>query len=147
MTCVALQAVLPRMTHQDPTISSECQKAVRQLLISDAEGKMAREAVQLAADLVRVRKCVCDPAVVRVLLVLDLAEAEPGGCAYLSFCSDDSSMCQDGLLLNGLCVVCLLSCLSAASSPLQNWLCPYMYAATGQALSDGRLGISSAHQQ
>ena len=74
-----LKAVVPRMAHHDTSIAEECQTAVRLLLISDAEGKMAREAVQLVADLVRVRKCQCSPAVVRVLLSLDLADAEAPG--------------------------------------------------------------------
>lgn len=71
-----VQAVVPRMTHHEAGIASECQAAVRQLLISDADGKMAREAVQLVADLVRVRSCQCLPEVVNVLLSLDLGEAE-----------------------------------------------------------------------
>ena len=64
------------MAHHDPATAQECQGALRRLLISDATGLMTREAAQLVADLVKVRKCSCEAAVVRVLLSLDLSEAE-----------------------------------------------------------------------
>ena len=92
-----MQAIVPRMAHHDQDIASECQQAVRMLLLTDASGSMTREAVQLVADLVRVRKCHVPPEVVHVLLSLELAEAEaatsivPGGCA--SGCYSISSHC------------------------------------------------------
>ena len=84
------QAVVPRMAHHDADVARECQNAVRLLLTTDAQGSVSREAVQLVADLVRVRKCHCPPEVVRVLLCLDLAQAaaaqtvhvRSGGCKH-----------------------------------------------------------------
>lgn len=90
---VYLQAIVPRTAHHDPAIAEECRTAVRRLLISDATGQITKEAAQLVADLVKVRKCVCDPEVVRVLLAVDLSDAElanqhekPGTAGDASHC-------------------------------------------------------------
>ena len=71
-----LQAIVPRMAHRDMEILGLCCAAVKTVLELDAEGSASREAVQLIADLVKRRKCVCPPAVVSMLLSLQLSEAE-----------------------------------------------------------------------
>ena len=71
-----LQAIVPRMAHRDPEISDLCCSAIKAVLELDAEGTASREAVQLIADLVKRRKCVCPPAVVAMLFSLQLSEAE-----------------------------------------------------------------------
>ncbi|BDA51329.1 Nucleolar complex protein 3 homolog [Coccomyxa sp. Obi] len=72
-----LQAVVPRMAHRDEAIAAECCGAVGRLLAADAagDGSAARDAVQLVADLVKLRRCVVRPEVVRVLLGLQLSSA------------------------------------------------------------------------
>ncbi|EIE19958.1 hypothetical protein COCSUDRAFT_44354 [Coccomyxa subellipsoidea C-169] len=67
-----LQAVVPRMGHRDEAIAAECCGAVGRLLAADAagDGSPARDAVQLVADLVKLRR-----RVVRVLLGLQLSSA------------------------------------------------------------------------
>lgn len=80
------------MAHHDAGIAAECQQALRMLLLTDASGGMMREAVQLVADLVRVRKCHVPAEVVRVLLSLELAEAEAPGSAQPGGWLADGSM-------------------------------------------------------
>lgn len=70
------QAVVPRMTHRDPVISQLCCAAVKTVLEHDLEGAAAKEAVQLIADLVKKKKCLCPPDVVGILVSLNLREAE-----------------------------------------------------------------------
>ncbi len=52
------QAVVPRMGHRDEAIAAECYGAVGRLLAADAagDGSPARDAVQLVADLVKLRR-------------------------------------------------------------------------------------------
>jgi len=73
-----VQAIVPRMVHRDQVIASEACRAVRTLLATDAvgDGNLARDAVQLVADLVKRRKCVAPPETVEVLLGLTLRSAK-----------------------------------------------------------------------
>ncbi|KAG2485768.1 hypothetical protein HYH03_015482 [Edaphochlamys debaryana] len=78
-----LQAVVPRMAAHDPETRSMACEAVRALLAAGAEGgddggagKAGLEAVQLVADLVRKRKCVAPPELVRALTVLRFREVK-----------------------------------------------------------------------
>ena len=66
------------MVHRDEIIASEACSAVRTLLATDAagDGNLARDAVQLVADLVKRRKCVAPPETVEVLLGLTLRSAK-----------------------------------------------------------------------
>ena len=73
------------MAHRDAKIAHVCAQALQAVLEADAEGVATREAVQLIADLVKRRKCVCPPAVVDILLSLKLSEAAaPGPKGVLS---------------------------------------------------------------
>jgi len=65
------------MVHRDPQIAARACSTLRTLLAADAvgDGSLAREAVQLVADLIKRRKCNADPQVVRVLLQLSLNDA------------------------------------------------------------------------
>jgi hypothetical protein len=65
------------MVHRDSVITSEACDAVRAVLAADAagDGALARDAVQLVADLVHRRKCVAPPQTVEVLLGLTLRSA------------------------------------------------------------------------
>lgn len=51
------------MGHRDEAIAAECCGAVGRLLVSDAagDGSVARDAVQLVADLVKLRRCLIKP--------------------------------------------------------------------------------------
>ena len=51
------------MGHRDEAIAAECCGAVGQLLVTDAagDGSVARDAVQLVADLVKLRRCLIRP--------------------------------------------------------------------------------------
>jgi len=71
-----LQAIVPRMASGDAPVAEACCAAVSALLAGDTAGRAALECVQLVADLVKRRKCVCAPAIVRSLLVLNLREAK-----------------------------------------------------------------------
>lgn len=71
-----LQAIVPRMAHRSPAIAALCCDAVRAVFEQDVVGEATREAVQLVADLVKAKKCVCSPTVVTTLLKLRLREAE-----------------------------------------------------------------------
>ena len=77
-TPAAAQAVVPRMVHRDEVIASEACQAVRTLLAADAvgDGTLARDAVQLVADLIKRRKCLAPPQTVEVLLELTLRSAK-----------------------------------------------------------------------
>ncbi|GIL50260.1 hypothetical protein Vafri_6478 [Volvox africanus] len=83
-----LQAVVPRMASQDPETRSLACEAIRGLLEGEdcgdegGAGKAALEAVQLVADLIRTRKCVAPPEMVRTLSVLrfrDVTRPGQGG--------------------------------------------------------------------
>ncbi|KAG1668841.1 hypothetical protein FOA52_004936 [Chlamydomonas sp. UWO 241] len=65
-----LQAIVPRMAARDDAMRTMCCDAVRMLLVADVDCGVAKEAVQLVADLVRKRSCACHANVVRVLAVL-----------------------------------------------------------------------------
>ncbi|KAL6761314.1 nucleolar complex-associated protein-domain-containing protein [Haematococcus lacustris] len=70
-----LQAVVPCMAASDPEVRSQACSAIRSLLAQpETSGKVALEAVQLVADLVRTRRCVCPPQVVQALSVLRFTE-------------------------------------------------------------------------
>ena len=75
---VPTQAVVPRMVHRDEVIAGEASEAVRTVLAADAagDGTLARDAVQLVADLVKRRKCLAPPQTVEVLLGLTLRSAK-----------------------------------------------------------------------
>ncbi|GLI63195.1 hypothetical protein VaNZ11_006093 [Volvox africanus] len=80
-----LQAVVPRMASPDPETRSLACEAVRGLLEGEdcgdegGAGRAALEAVQLVADLIRKRKCVAPPELVRTLSVLRFRDvARPG---------------------------------------------------------------------
>ncbi|GIL93115.1 hypothetical protein Vretifemale_20565 [Volvox reticuliferus] len=80
-----LQAVVQRMASLDPETRSLACEAVRGLLEREdcgdegGAGRAALEAVQLVADLIRKRKCVAHPEVVRTLSVLRFRDvARPG---------------------------------------------------------------------
>ncbi|KAF8055732.1 noc3l [Scenedesmus sp. PABB004] len=72
-----LQALVPLLPGPDPQVAEAACGALRELLVEDAQGKTALEAVQLVADLVRKRKCVLPPAVVDALLVLRFEAVTP----------------------------------------------------------------------
>ena len=63
------------MAHRDREIAQAACEAVVKLLERDATGDVTCEAVQLAADLVRAKKCGCSPAVLSSLLGISLSEA------------------------------------------------------------------------
>ncbi|KAK9813219.1 hypothetical protein WJX72_010918 [[Myrmecia] bisecta] len=69
-----LQALVPLTAHRDVSTRSMCCGAISELLRADREGAIALEAVQLVADLVKRRKCICPPEVVRTLLVLKFGD-------------------------------------------------------------------------
>ncbi|KAG2451742.1 hypothetical protein HYH02_003522 [Chlamydomonas schloesseri] len=82
-----LQAVVPRMASGDAETRSMACEAVGQLLSGgeggdeSGAGRAALEAVQLVADLIKRRKCVVPPEVVRTLAVLrfrDVIRAKAG---------------------------------------------------------------------
>ncbi|GLC45484.1 hypothetical protein PLESTB_000319100 [Pleodorina starrii] len=80
-----LQAVVPRMASPDPETRSLACEAVRSLLEGGdggdegGAGRAALEAVQLIADMIRKRKCVAPPELVRTLSVLRFRDvARPG---------------------------------------------------------------------
>lgn len=52
------------MGHRDEAIAAECCRAVGRLLAADAagDGSAARDAVQLVADLVKLRRCLVVPS-------------------------------------------------------------------------------------
>lgn len=64
------------MTHRDTAISQLSTAAIKAVLATDVEGAAAREAVQLVADLVKRKRCLCLPGVVEALFSLRLREAE-----------------------------------------------------------------------
>ena len=66
------------MVHRDSVIANEASGAVRTVLAADAagDGTLARDAVQLVADLVKRRKCLAPPQTVEVLLGLTLRSAK-----------------------------------------------------------------------
>lgn len=72
-----LRAVVPRTCHVDPGISDLCVSTLREVLRGDVGGRVALEVVQLVADLVRQRKCLCPPRVVQCLAVLRFTEVPP----------------------------------------------------------------------
>lgn len=80
-----LQAVVPRMVSPDAELRGLCCGSIRELLAAaDAVGssavlKAALDAVQLVADLVKRRKCVVAPEVVRCLAVLQFREVRRPG--------------------------------------------------------------------
>ena len=69
-----IQVLVPKMACLDPRMQADANAAVRQLLADGQEGVVMVETVQLLADLVRLRKCVCPPEAVRSLLVLDFPD-------------------------------------------------------------------------
>lgn len=58
-----LQAIVPRMASGDEAARGMACGAVKSLLEQDVQGTVAVQAVQLVADLVKTRKCVCNPEV------------------------------------------------------------------------------------
>lgn len=56
---VCMQAVVPRMDSADAGTRQACSAAVHRLFATDAKGVLTQQAVQLLADLVRLRKCRC----------------------------------------------------------------------------------------
>jgi hypothetical protein len=63
------------MGHRDEAIAAECCGAVGRLLVSDAagDGSVARDAVQLVADLVKLRRCVIRPLSLYLIFLAYLA--------------------------------------------------------------------------
>lgn len=78
-----LQAVVPLLVSKDLQIRDLSCSAIRDLLMSDQEGTIACEAVQLVADLVKRRKCVCPLEALRALFVLKLRDAIATGPGQL----------------------------------------------------------------
>lgn len=71
-----LQAIVPRMVHGEQEMRHQCCAAITELLQQDVGGTVALEAVQLVADLIKKRKCVCPPDIVEVLLVMRFTEVK-----------------------------------------------------------------------
>ncbi|KAL6771897.1 hypothetical protein ACKKBG_A28205 [Auxenochlorella protothecoides x Auxenochlorella symbiontica] len=70
-----LQALVPVATSRDPELRRIVVDALRSLLSSQsADGGVVTEAVQLLADLVKARSCVCPPEVVAVLASVHTAD-------------------------------------------------------------------------
>ncbi|KAI8469899.1 MAG: nucleolar complex-associated protein-domain-containing protein [Monoraphidium minutum] len=75
----ATDALVPRMAVSDPEVGSAACGAISAILAPDSATRPGLEALQLAADLVRRRKCGAPARVVEALLVLKLREAAPPG--------------------------------------------------------------------
>lgn len=69
-----LQALVPAAAGGDARMRADACAALATLLRSGRHGAVMLSAVQLVADLVRQRKCVCHPDVVRALLVLQFKD-------------------------------------------------------------------------
>lgn len=69
-----LQALVPAAAGGDARMRRDACAALEALLRSGRHGDVMLQAVQLVADLVRQRRCVCDPDVVRALLVLQFKD-------------------------------------------------------------------------
>ena len=95
------------MVHRDEVIASEACGAVRTLLAADAagDGSLARDTVQLVADLVKRRKCLAPPQTVEVLLGLTLRSAKASDVK-----SGGQPFCKRPVLLQGW-----------SSRPIQSW--------------------------
>jgi hypothetical protein len=107
------QAVVPRMAHRDEQIAAQCCSAVRALLSGEDKsgGATAREAVQLVADLVKRRKCQCNPAVVDALLGIKFA---PTDVVQPSGPGSNPSQCSS-FFLKTYCGSCMLFMCPACS--------------------------------
>lgn len=76
---IVLQALVPAAAGFDDRMRQDACSALSTLLSSGRNADVMLDAVQLVADLVRQRKCVCSADIVRALLVLqfkDLTKAD-----------------------------------------------------------------------
>lgn len=69
-----LQVVVPKLDSPDVRTRAIAADSIRRLLSGVQHGAVQLEAVQLIADLVRAKKCVCHADVARVLLALDFPD-------------------------------------------------------------------------
>jgi hypothetical protein len=69
-----LQAVVPKTISPDALMRSDACAAIRTLLARGEHGDVMLDALQLVADLVRSKKCVCHPDAVKALLVLEFKD-------------------------------------------------------------------------
>jgi nucleolar complex protein 3 len=69
-----LQVLVPNLNSSDEQTRQLATSSLQLLLSRDTHGDVMVEAVQLVADMIRSRKCVCHPDAVRCLLVLDFKD-------------------------------------------------------------------------
>lgn len=69
-----LQALVPAAAGGDARMRRDACAALEGLLRGGRHGDVMLAAVQLVADLVRQRKCVCSPDIVRAVLVLEFKD-------------------------------------------------------------------------
>ncbi|KAK9844945.1 hypothetical protein WJX74_008987 [Apatococcus lobatus] len=69
-----LQAIVPLLANQDEAQQRMAAGAVKEVLAGDLEGSLSLTAVQLIADLVRRKNCMCPPHVAAILLSVNVGE-------------------------------------------------------------------------
>ena len=82
-----LQVLVPKLNSGDGKTGELAAASISLLLQRGTHGDIMVDAVQLIADMVRQRKCVCKPAAVRCLLQLQFQDltredVQAGACSF-----------------------------------------------------------------